>query len=150
MDYWEKYKEPEGEIRLDTIYLYGVDYMSTKAILEYFTYFSPSKVEWINDTSCNVVFPTHDNALQALNTNCLDSIQNFESFENYKRPALGYQVHDEMIPMYIRFATAGVRCKQDVKSEDINPKKSKYYKWRSQNIREKAIRKRKKHNDRYN
>ena len=109
VDYWEKYKEPEGEISLDTLYLYGVDYMSTKKILNYFYYFDPTKVEWINDTSCKVIFPNQENALQALNTNCLEKIDDTTNFENTKRRAIGYQKNDEVIPIYIRFATEGVR-----------------------------------------
>ena len=107
VDYWEKYMEPSGDIRKDTLYLYGVDYLNTKKILEYFNYFNPGKVEWLNDTSCNVVFPSDDNALEALNTNCIEKI-NPEAFENIKRPALGYRLNDEVMPMYIRFSTIGV------------------------------------------
>ena len=90
------------------MYLYGVDYLSTKKIMEYFSYFKPIKVEWLNDTSCNVIFPSNDNALQALNTNCLEKIEDFNSFENTKRQALGYQLNDEVSPMFFRFAPAGV------------------------------------------
>ncbi|OMJ69712.1 hypothetical protein SteCoe_32500 [Stentor coeruleus] len=137
VDYWEKYTEPSGDIRMNSLYLYGVDYLSTTKILNYFHYFSPSKVEWLNDTSCNVIFPNEDNALQALNTNCLDKIEDPTSFENIKRSALGYQVKDEVFPFYIRFSTAG-----DVKNELTKGKNSKYYKWKKQNsqgIRKKPI-----------
>ena len=108
VDYWEKYTEPSGDIRNDTLYIYGVDYLSTKEILNYFNYFNPLKVEWLNDTSGNVIFSAHDNALQALNTNCIEKIEDFNSFENTKRAALGYQRNDEVTPIYIRFATVGV------------------------------------------
>jgi hypothetical protein len=38
--------------RMDAVYLYGVDVMSTKECLEYFKEYGPSYVEWINDSSC--------------------------------------------------------------------------------------------------
>ena len=140
--YWEKYSEPSGDIRNDTLYLYGVDYLNTRKILEYFKYFSPVKVEWLNDTSCNVVFPASDNALQALNTNCMDKIEDISNFENIKRPAMGYQFKDEMIPLYFRFATTGVIHIQDIKDEEVTAEKSKYYKWvkqKNRGIRHKPI-----------
>lgn len=38
--------------RLDTIYLYGTDDMSTDDVFNYFKDYGPSFVEWINDSSC--------------------------------------------------------------------------------------------------
>ena len=42
----------DAEPRMDAVYLYGVDVMSTKECLQYFTDYGPSYVEWINDSSC--------------------------------------------------------------------------------------------------
>lgn len=127
-EYWEKYVDPEGPIIKTSLYVYGVDYLNTKRILEYFHYFTPSKVEWLNDTSCNVIFPSEDNALQALNTSCLEKISNPEDFDNIKRTAIGYQLKDENIPIYIRFST-----ENDKKSEKTKAKDSKFYKWSKKN-----------------
>jgi hypothetical protein len=135
VSYWEKYSEPTGDLRKDTLYVYGVDYLSSQKLLNYFQYFQPTKVEWLNDTSCNVIFPSEDNALQALNFHCLEKIEDRENFENKKRAALGYQMNDEVIPIYIRFA-----CSGDVKGEDVKAKDSKYYKWSKKNsLRRKDI-----------
>jgi hypothetical protein len=125
VEYWEKYQDPKGEVKKDSLYIYGVDYLSTKKIMEYFHYFTPSKVIWLNDTSCNVVFPSDEYALNALNSCCLEKIEDDKNFENIKRTALGYQANDEVVPIFIRFTTEG-----DVKSENVKAKNSKYYKWK--------------------
>ncbi|KAL9981837.1 hypothetical protein ACROYT_G010595 [Oculina patagonica] len=46
----------DGETRLDAILIHGVDNMSTKDIFAYFSDFAPGSVEWIDDSSCNVVW----------------------------------------------------------------------------------------------
>lgn len=52
--------------RLDTIYLYGTDEMSTEDIFTYFKDFGAACVEWINDSSCNVIFLDMQTATRAL------------------------------------------------------------------------------------
>ena len=42
--------------RSEAIYLYGVDYLSTRDCLSYFSDYCPLFVEWINDSSAVVVF----------------------------------------------------------------------------------------------
>lgn len=54
------------ERRVDTIYLYGVDRMSTDECLRYFEDYGPSSVEWLDDSSCNVVFGDADSAKRAV------------------------------------------------------------------------------------
>ena len=54
------------ERRADTIYLYGVDRMSTRDCLQYFEDYGPSLVEWLDDSSCNVVFGDGDSAKRAV------------------------------------------------------------------------------------
>jgi hypothetical protein len=49
-------KKTHDDIRLNTVHVLGVQEMSTNEVLDYFSGLNPSKVEWINDTSCNVVF----------------------------------------------------------------------------------------------
>ncbi len=44
--------ETEIARRPEAIHLYGVDLMSTKDVLKYFTEYGPHSVEWINDSSC--------------------------------------------------------------------------------------------------
>lgn len=42
--------------RLNTLHLYGVDDLKTNAILLYLSQYGPTWCEWLNDSSCNVVF----------------------------------------------------------------------------------------------
>ncbi|RUS13847.1 hypothetical protein BC938DRAFT_477642, partial [Jimgerdemannia flammicorona] len=58
--------------REDALHLHGTDEMSTDDVLGYFTEFGPLTVEWINDTSCNVTFPTAASAQSALATLLID------------------------------------------------------------------------------
>ncbi|KAF9089298.1 hypothetical protein BGX23_006779 [Mortierella sp. AD031] len=53
-------------IRPEAIHLYGTDEMSTKDVLKYFDAYGPSHVEWIDDSSCNIVFPDQFSAKRAL------------------------------------------------------------------------------------
>ncbi|KAG0314675.1 hypothetical protein BGZ99_007936, partial [Dissophora globulifera] len=64
-------------IRPEAVYLYGTDEMSTKDILKYFEAYGPSHVEWIDDSSCNVVFPDQFSAKRALYFQLVDQNTNF-------------------------------------------------------------------------
>jgi hypothetical protein len=46
--------------RQDTLYLYGTDKMSTEDVFKYFVEHKPRFVEWIDDSSCNVVFDNQE------------------------------------------------------------------------------------------
>ena len=50
----------EGSVRGEALHLSGVDNMSTEDVLEFFSPYSPSHIEWINDKSCesHVIFQT--------------------------------------------------------------------------------------------
>ena len=68
LDFLEEAKAaPEGaEVRPEAVHLYGTDSMSTRDIFTYFKAHGPSHVEWINDSSCNVVFPNMYAAKRAM------------------------------------------------------------------------------------
>lgn len=53
-------------VRLEAIYMTGVDDMSTRDIFSYFQSYDPSSIEWINDTSCNIVWLDPHSAARAL------------------------------------------------------------------------------------
>jgi len=55
----------EVKRRPDVLYLHGTDRMSTEDVFRYFDYSKALFVEWINDSSCNVVFDSHSSAVQA-------------------------------------------------------------------------------------
>ncbi|KAF9329255.1 hypothetical protein BG006_007640 [Podila minutissima] len=69
-------------IRLDAVHLYGTNEMSTKDVLKYFEAYGPSHVEWIDDSSCNVVFKDNYSAKRALYNQLVDEEANFGEDED--------------------------------------------------------------------
>jgi hypothetical protein len=67
-DVLEERKEHAWDIprRPEAIHLYGVDCMSTAECLNYFSDYGPIFVEWIDDSSCNVLFDEAFSAKRAL------------------------------------------------------------------------------------
>ena len=67
-DVLEERKEPGADIprRPDAIHLYGVDCMSNSDCLSYFGDYGPTFVEWIDDSSCNILFEDEFTAKRAL------------------------------------------------------------------------------------
>ncbi|XP_063002504.1 nuclear cap-binding protein subunit 3 [Elgaria multicarinata webbii] len=59
-------KKAIPKLRLDTIYVFGVDEMSTQDIFAYFKEYPPAHIEWLDDTSCNVVWLDEVTATRAL------------------------------------------------------------------------------------
>ncbi|RDD47417.1 Nuclear cap-binding protein subunit 3 [Trichoplax sp. H2] len=55
----------EGDIRLNALHLHGTDEMSTKDVIRYFEKFPPGSIEWINDSSCNVIWDDENTAKRA-------------------------------------------------------------------------------------
>ncbi|KAG0211692.1 hypothetical protein BGX28_007586 [Mortierella sp. GBA30] len=76
-------------IRPEAVHLYGTDEMSTKDVLAYFEAYGPSHVEWIDDSSCNVVFPDVYSAKRALYYQLVDGNVNFGEDED------GQQQHQQ-------------------------------------------------------
>ena len=64
----EERKEPGPDIprRPEAIHLYGVDCMSNSDCLSYFGDHGPTFVEWIDDSSCNILFEDEFTAKRAL------------------------------------------------------------------------------------
>nr|XP_060632234.1 nuclear cap-binding protein subunit 3-like [Anolis sagrei ordinatus] len=59
-------KKAIPKLRLDTLYVFGVDEMSTQDIFGYFKEYPPAHIEWLDDTSCNVVWLDEVTATRAL------------------------------------------------------------------------------------
>ncbi|KDD74159.1 hypothetical protein H632_c1521p0, partial [Helicosporidium sp. ATCC 50920] len=57
---------PEVPRRPEALHVYGVDVLSTGEILRYFAAYAPTYVEWLNDSSCNVLFADTGTAQRAL------------------------------------------------------------------------------------
>jgi hypothetical protein len=49
--------DPAGTPRPEALHVYGVDLVGTRDLLNFFSVYGPTFVEWINDSSCNVLFP---------------------------------------------------------------------------------------------
>jgi hypothetical protein len=50
------FTEDNVELRDHSWHLFGVDYMNNEMIRNYFKINPHFKIEWINDSSCNIVF----------------------------------------------------------------------------------------------
>lgn len=68
VDLYEERKDAPVEVerRPNAIHVYGVDLLSTSDILKYFADYGPTYVEWINDSSANVLFGDEGTAARAL------------------------------------------------------------------------------------
>ncbi|KAG2435731.1 hypothetical protein HXX76_006928 [Chlamydomonas incerta] len=68
MDLYEQRREVGSDVerRPEAIYLYGVDVMSTREVLSYFGDYGATFVEWLDDSSCNVLFPDVNSTKRAL------------------------------------------------------------------------------------
>ncbi|KAK9807015.1 hypothetical protein WJX72_010790 [[Myrmecia] bisecta] len=68
VDLLEKRQDVDLEVerRPEAIHMYGVDLMSTGDCLKYFGDYGPTYVEWINDSSCNVLFEDAYTAKRAI------------------------------------------------------------------------------------
>ncbi|KAM7397425.1 hypothetical protein PAMA_005631 [Pampus argenteus] len=53
-------------LRMEAIHMTGVDDMSTQDVFGYFKEYPPAHIEWIDDTSCNVVWLDDDTSIRAL------------------------------------------------------------------------------------
>jgi len=69
IEYSEEMREPRGNetIRAEAIHMFGTSKMSTDDIFKYWGIYRPSFVEWLNDSSCNVVFKESNTVERALN-----------------------------------------------------------------------------------
>ncbi|KAJ8343067.1 hypothetical protein SKAU_G00329950 [Synaphobranchus kaupii] len=68
----ETIKKAIPKVRLEALYLSGVDDMSTQDIFGFFKEYPPAHIEWIDDTSCNVVWLDDVTSTRALiNISCL-------------------------------------------------------------------------------
>jgi Nuclear cap-binding protein subunit 3/Tho1/MOS11 C-terminal domain len=68
VDLFETRKEapPEVPRRPEAVHIYGVDLMSTSDLLKYFKDYGPTYVEWLNDSSANVLFKDGPTAKRAI------------------------------------------------------------------------------------
>jgi len=67
-DTLEQIKNVDASVkrRLDTLHMHGTDKMSNGAIFSYFSEYGATFIEWINDSSCNILFADNFTARRAL------------------------------------------------------------------------------------
>ncbi|XP_061558677.1 nuclear cap-binding protein subunit 3 [Phycodurus eques] len=58
-------KKAIPKIRMEAVHVTGVDDMSTQDVFGYFKEYPPAHIEWIDDTSCNVVWLDDNTAIRA-------------------------------------------------------------------------------------
>ncbi|PRW58378.1 splicing RNP complex component [Chlorella sorokiniana] len=68
VDLFEARRDPGAMVprRPEAVHVYGVDLMSTGDLLKYFADYGPKFVEWINDSSANVLFADGPTAKRAV------------------------------------------------------------------------------------
>ncbi|KAL4426356.1 hypothetical protein ABPG77_004650 [Micractinium sp. CCAP 211/92] len=68
VDLFEARRDPSAAVprRPEAVHIYGVDLLSTGDILKYFADYGPKFVEWINDSSANVLFADAPTAKRAV------------------------------------------------------------------------------------
>jgi hypothetical protein len=49
--------QPVSGARPEALHIYGVDLLDSNDILRYFADYGPTYIEWLDDSSCNVLFP---------------------------------------------------------------------------------------------
>merc|ERR1719262_1887680 len=63
-------KRPYNELapqRAEVLYCWGVDFLTTQDVLAAFSSFNPVNIEWLDDSSCNIVFGDGDTTKRVIN-----------------------------------------------------------------------------------
>jgi hypothetical protein len=89
--YWQESIEPSEEKKEDTLYVFGVDFLSTAGVFRHFESYDPVSVTWIDDSSCIVKFPHNDKVKSVLENLPLTG---FDETENKSVKCLGYYHKD--------------------------------------------------------
>ncbi|XP_072943395.1 uncharacterized protein [Epargyreus clarus] len=99
----------ERHFRFDTLHLNGVEGLTTKEIFEYLEDYKPVSLEWIDDTSCNIVCQDHISAALALLVHSRE-IQNEELKGISNKSSHHWREgmpHPKVDTILMRFATNG-------------------------------------------
>ncbi|KAI8075477.1 uncharacterized protein B0P05DRAFT_448789, partial [Gilbertella persicaria] len=115
----EKEYQFEAIPRRNAIYLRGVDEMSTADITSYANTPLLQKVQWINDSSCNLVFDNEEQAMEVAQTLLHEPTASLD--HHTLLPAKPFTHNDRSFELFIRVATD-----EDVKEKGARAK-SRYY-----------------------
>eukprot|EP00177_Eucheuma_denticulatum_P006255 GFKZ01011401.1.p1 GENE.GFKZ01011401.1~~GFKZ01011401.1.p1 ORF type:complete len:381 (-),score=66.85 GFKZ01011401.1:452-1486(-) len=118
-----------GEMaRPEALHVFGVDMMKTEDLMRYFREYGPAWVEWLNDSSCNVVFEDDFTVRRALRGVSVEdgTPEDVSGAANGASAELGDQFKWKkgkgmrngkgVVPVWVRQATAN-----DVRPEKPNP-----------------------------
>lgn len=89
--------------------MYGVDFLSTQDILRYFDGFGTLKIEWLNDSSCNVVFASEE-ATENASKDLALTLQDPNLSEEWKK-GIPYKERGIEFSLFFRLATTKVSMK---------------------------------------
>lgn len=118
----KEYISKEAKLRRDAVHIFGVDFFSESDLLDFFKEFRPQRVEWINDSSCNVIFMDGESASNAVFSKTTQ-IEDKDHELDWRR-GLDIEKEGKSFNFLIRFATD-----QDTKDPGTKGVFSKYYKF---------------------
>eukprot|EP00164_Ancoracysta_twista_P007100 GFYU01010024.1.p1 GENE.GFYU01010024.1~~GFYU01010024.1.p1 ORF type:complete len:426 (+),score=115.39 GFYU01010024.1:142-1278(+) len=113
-------REPTAtaELRPSVLHLYGTDNMSTQDVEAFFAVYLPSWVEWLDDSSCNIIFEDEMTVKRVLH-NLSVPITDGDTNPNPWRASIDFKKGNKKERLQMRIAT----------SEDVKPAKKKPSKW---------------------
>jgi len=116
---------PNPVLRKEALHIFGVDFFSEKEISDFFGEFNPVKIEWINDSSCNLIFTTHDDASNGLFAKS-EVIEGSDHDLDWRK-SLDIDKDGKQFNFMIRPCTL-----EDIKDPNTKGTYSKYYKYSRQ------------------
>eukprot|EP01017_Pseudomicrothorax_dubius_P034106 TRINITY_DN4634_c0_g3_i1.p1 TRINITY_DN4634_c0_g3~~TRINITY_DN4634_c0_g3_i1.p1 ORF type:complete len:470 (-),score=68.89 TRINITY_DN4634_c0_g3_i1:8-1417(-) len=112
--------EDEETLRPDALHVYGVDLMAEEDVIRYFTSYNPLSIEWINDSSCNVVFSGPEDVRRAIMSLSITKT----SQDKYWREGFPVFIDGVQRKLYFRVA-----CAKDHKDMNTRGSDSQYYRY---------------------
>ncbi|KAL3317409.1 hypothetical protein Ciccas_003932 [Cichlidogyrus casuarinus] len=52
--------------RLDTLHIWGTDNLNSQSLMKWLQDYAPKKIEWVNDSSCNMIFDSEETVLRVI------------------------------------------------------------------------------------
>jgi len=104
----------DNPLREEALHVYGVDFLDTKAILHHFRLYNPKRIEWINDSSCNVVLDEGNDV-----SNAIKMLSISKKYDDEWRESFPIKKDGISFSLFMRPAT-----KNDVKNQTTTGKDS--------------------------
>lgn len=93
--------EGAAKFRADAVHVYGLDFLRTEHMNEIFSQFDHKFIEWINDSSANIIFRDRDSAKKAL-----ESLTYPKKNDKPWRRTPDILVNDDCPPVYLQMRLA--------------------------------------------